>query len=140
MKTKLILALILFSFCFAAAQDKKKKSEFTELKKHPSISQMAAPVYPETAKKLGITGMVVLELSINEKGDVTKTSVATANFEFTKEMQLDDAARNKINTEFEKAAIDAAMKMKFNPGIDKNGSAVKCSVMQPFKFKLGDKK
>lgn len=138
MKTKLILALLLFSFCFAAAQE--KKTAFTELKKHPSITKMATPDYPETAKKLGIEGMVVLEISISEKGDVTKTSVATANFEFTKEIQLDNAARKKINAEFEKAAIDAAMKTKFSPAIDKDGKTVKCSVMQPFKFRLGDKK
>lgn len=140
MKTKLLIAALLFSLCFVNAQDKKSKTSFSELKKHPSVVQTSMPIYPEEGKKLGISGKVIVEISLNEKGDVVKATIANSDFSFEKEISIEQSKINKINAEFEKAAIDAAMKSKFSPAVDKEGKNVKCNLMMPFFFKLGDKK
>lgn len=136
MKTKLILLFMLISFSLITAQDKGK---YVELKKMPKIIKQAIPAYPELARKLGVTGKVVLQLNIDEKGNVTDTQVLTVNYEQADDTVLDDATKLKLKDIFEQPAVDAAKKMKFSPGIDKSGKAVKSTVVLPFKFALGDK-
>jgi protein TonB len=136
MKTKLIILFLILSFAGLTAQNEGK---FSELKKMPKLTKTVMPVYPEEAKKLGVMGKVVLEMNIDARGNVTKATVVSSNFEGTEGAAADAGQRLKKNI-FDQPAIDAAMKMKFSPGIDKNGKAVKCTVMQPFNFKLDAKK
>jgi outer membrane biosynthesis protein TonB len=137
MKTKLIILFLLFSFVGLTAQDKGK---FIELKKQPQLTHQVLPAYPEEAKKLGVTGKLVLEMNIDAVGNVTGATVVTANHQGPDGMVIDEATKLKLKNVFDQPAIDAALKMKFSPGIDKNNNPVKCTVMQPFYFKLGDKK
>lgn len=146
MKTKLVLLLMVISFIGISAQKVEKnasqeKGKFIELKTMPKIVQQAMPVYPEEAKKLGIMGKVIVEVNLDEEGNVVSTSVVTANLEGSeKSSTIDEATRTRLRDVFNQPAIDAAKKTKFSPGIDKNGKAVKCTIMQPFNFRLNSKK
>ena len=79
-------------------------------------------VYPEEAKKAGVEGKVFIEATIDENGNVIKTSV-----------------KQSIGSGFDEAAIEAIRKTKFTPGT-KDGQAVKTSVTIPVQFKLDGKK
>lgn len=136
MKTKIIILFLILSFAGLTAQDKGK---FANLKKMPQLTRHVMPVYPAEAKKLGVAGKVVLEMNIDAQGNVTKATVVSSNFEGT-EGAATDAVKKLKKDVFDQPAIDAAMKMKFSPGIDKNNKPVKCTVMQPFNFKLDDNK
>jgi TonB family protein len=144
MKTKIIILLLIFSFAGLTAQNKGK---FIELKKMPQLTKQVMPVYPEEAKKLGVTGKVVLELSIDAQGNVTKATVASSAImaaessviKGSEEHSIDAVKKLKKNI-FVQPAIDAAMKMRFSPGIDKNNKPIKCTVMQPVNFTLDAKK
>ncbi len=79
-------------------------------------------VYPEKASKEGLQGKVILEVTVDETGDVTNAIVKKS---------ADDL--------LDRAAIDAVMKTTFTPA-EKNGEKVKASVVIPFQFKLDGKK
>ena len=75
-------------------------------------------VYPQTAKDQGIQGKVMVKTIIDEKGNVTETSILKS-----------------VNADCDKAAMDAIKKTKFTPGI-KDNKPVKAEVTIPVMFKL----
>ncbi|MBK7632582.1 MAG: energy transducer TonB [Ignavibacteriales bacterium] len=75
-------------------------------------------VYPQTAKDAGIEGKVIVKAIIDEKGNVVETEVVES-----------------VNTDCDKAAMDAIKKTKFTPGI-KDNKPVKAEVTIPIMFKL----
>jgi TonB family protein len=80
--------------------------------------------YPEIAKKAGIQGIVLLEVLINERGQVTEASVVKT-----------PAEKAGIN----EAAINAIKTISWKPAL-KDGRPVSVRVSIPVKFKLeGDK-
>ncbi|MDQ7051929.1 MAG: energy transducer TonB [candidate division KSB1 bacterium] len=79
-----------------------------------------ALVYPEIAKKAGVEGMVVIAVLVDEKGRPLKTKVMKAH---------------GGNVGFEQAAIDALMKMKWKPAMQRD-KPVKVWVSIPVHFKL----
>ena len=80
-------------------------------------------VYPEEAKIAGIQGRVFVEATIDEKGNVIKTSILKG-----------------IGYGCDEAAISAVKKAKFIPATN-DGEIVKAVVTIPIQFKLdGEKK
>jgi len=75
-------------------------------------------VYPASAKESGIEGKVLVKAIIDEKGNVTETSILKS-----------------VNDDCDKAAMDAIKETKFTPGI-KDNKPVKAEVTIPIMFKL----
>jgi protein TonB len=61
------------------------------------MKRRLSPVYPEEARKAGIEGIVLLEATTNEKGDVVKVQVL------------------KSVPQLDQAAIDALRQWKYEP-------------------------
>lgn len=78
------------------------------------------PVYPYSARRLGKQGRVVLRLTIDEKGNLTKTEVIEATDQI-----------------FVQAVIEAARKSKFRAA-SKNGQDFATRAIWPVNFRTGD--
>ena len=74
------------------------------------------PDYPTQLKRDGVSGMVVVNVVIDEDGKVADVEV-----------------RKSTNVEFEKPALDAVKNWRFKPG-KKEGNAIRCKVALPLKF------
>ena len=101
-----------------------KKAEsptpITELSQEAKIIHPVIPKYPPIAQKAGIEASVFLEMIINEKGKVEHISVAFCSHP---------------GYDFEKNAIDAAKKLRFEPFIQK-GKPIKVKLVYPINFVL----
>ena len=75
-----------------------------------------APVYPETMRQNGVSGMVSIRATVDENGNVTKTTIAKSS-----------------NAEFDQPALAAVAQWKFSPA-KKAGTAVAVSIMLPVRF------
>jgi len=74
------------------------------------------PEYPANLRAQNVEGMVVLAVSIDEKGEVTTCEVTKST-----------------DKRFEAAAVEAVRKWKFNPAT-KNKTPVSCKVTLPIRF------
>jgi TonB family protein len=103
-------------------QDKSLSNKIELLiEKLPETISPGKVVYPEEDKKAGIQGDVMLKMLIDKNGDVKNVEVIK---------------REGGSERIEKAAIEAAYGAKFKPAITKDGKAVDCSVVLPYKFRL----
>ena len=93
--------------------------EFVPLEIRPEMIFDYKPDYPRLAKQAGITGTVWVNVLLDKEGNVKDAIIAKSSG--TK--SLDDAA------------LQAAYKCKFKPGIQ-NGRPVNCWVTYPVEFKL----
>lgn len=98
-----------------AAGEKTPKSAVKVIKK-------VAPVYPEEAKKEGITGKVVLDATVNEQGKVNDVKTIES-----------------ANPSLEKAAIDAVKQWEFAP-LQKDGKNVTFITTLTLNFALDKEK
>lgn len=110
-----LFSLLLFSFILvfnSIAQDKQPEpiGGIEELIKNV--------VYPISAKDAGVEGKVLVKAIIDEGGNVAETEVIKS-----------------VNTDCDKAAVDAIKKTKFTPAT-KDGKPVKTEVVIPVMFKL----
>jgi periplasmic protein TonB len=87
----------------------------------PRAESLVQPTYPESARKAGIEGTAVVEVTISTDGTVLGCSLATSSG----------------NDLLDKAAVGAAQTSRFAPGT-KDGKPVVMKVKVPFRFKLGD--
>lgn len=113
----------------------------------PVLMKTVQPVYPEKAKKLDVEALILLSITVDKKGKVTKAkvvhpdsvpdkpSVYRAELQGEAAKKLDSANRKEMKSLFEKSAIDAAMKFSFKPATLK-GKAVPSNVAVPIKFML----
>jgi TonB family protein len=92
----------------------------TELNEEIYPVHRVVPRYPSVAKKTGIEAQVYLEVIISPKGRVEHASVAYCS---------------KPGYEFEKNAIEAVKKLRFEP-IMQNGEAVRVKIIYPIDFVL----
>ncbi|MBL1213917.1 MAG: energy transducer TonB [Ignavibacteriae bacterium] len=119
---------VLFSIIFVLALNYNKFAQTKDADVMPSpeggIMAIAKNVvYPEEAKIAGIQGRVFVEATIDEKGNVTKTSILKG-----------------IGYGCDEAAEAAVTKTKFSPATN-DGEIVKAVVTIPIQFKLdGEKK
>jgi TonB family protein len=87
----------------------------------PKAESLVQPTYPESARKAGIEGTAIVEVTLSADGTVRGCSLATSSGN-----ELLDAA-----------AVGAAQTSKFAPGT-KDGKQVVTKIKVPFRFKLGD--
>ncbi len=83
----------------------------------PVITKLVQPAYPDAAKKLGVEGMVFIQVTVAPDGSVKDASVLKA-----------------LNPALDAAALDAAKKCTFKAGtVDGVASEMKATI--PFRFK-----
>lgn len=96
-------------------------NEFIKVEKFPEIVEATKPEYPEAAKKAGIGGKAFVKVLVDKDGIPKKAVVIKSE--------------NEI---FNQPAVDAAMKSKFTPAINKD-EKIAVWVVLPYRFAL-DKK
>ena len=92
--------------------------EKIEVEKLPDLIYAGKPDYPEEAKKNGVEGKVFVKLLVDKEGNAKKAVVIKSD-----------------NEVFNKSSVDAAMKSKFTPALNK-GEKVSVWVVLPYKFAL----
>jgi len=119
----------------------------------PVLLKAQNPIYPEEARKLGVEATVLLDITLDETGKVTKAQVIDPdNPEILGQpavQKIDSAQLEELRSQFgsktidaailrplfEKSAIDAALKFSFKPALLK-GKPVPSNVAVPIRFKL----
>ena len=96
--------------------------DFGQLDKKPAIRYTDNPRYPFEMQRQGISGTVVLNFIVDEKGNVR-----------------DPYEVSSSHREFVKPAMDAIVKWRFTPGM-KNGKAVTTRMQLPVAFKIQEDK
>jgi|WetSurMetagenome_2_1015567.scaffolds.fasta_scaffold65904_1 periplasmic protein TonB len=87
----------------------------------PKVESLVQPAYPEEARKAGVEGTTIVDVTVSADGAVLGCSLATSSG----------------NDLLDAAAIGAAQNSKFAPGT-KDGKPVVMKVKVPFRFKLED--
>lgn len=82
----------------------------------PVPVKAVAPTYPDAMKREGVSGIVTVQLVIDENGDVLEKSVAKST-----------------RSEFEEPALAAVGRWKFKPA-RKAGQPVRATITLPIKF------
>ncbi|UCG62660.1 MAG: energy transducer TonB [Candidatus Zixiibacteriota bacterium] len=95
--------------------------EFVAMEIYPEMIYRHVPEYPRLAELAGITGVVHVRVLVDENGNVIDARVQ----------------KTSHTTSLDEAAVEAAYKNKFKPGIQ-NGIAVKCWVSYRVAFELDD--
>ena len=90
-----------------------------DLDNPPAILKRIRPEYPGKAKRKSIEGRVIIQLIVDTNGLPTRCAVYKA----------------EPSGLFEKAALEAAYRMRFTPG-KKQGRPVRTLVLLPFDFRL----
>jgi protein TonB len=98
-------------------QQQEEILEFYMVEQKPDLIKGAAPVYPEIARKAGLTGKVYLKFKVGKDGRVSDVQVL------------------KGQEIFRQAAIDAIMKFRFKPA-KQNDKPVAVWMTQPITFRL----
>jgi protein TonB len=101
-----------------AAEDLDRIFELTELDRRPQAIYREAPVYPFTMSRAGIEAKVIIRFVCDKDGKV-----------------VDPRVIRSPRMEFEKPALDAIRKWRFEPGI-KNGTRVATRMELPLDFNL----
>lgn len=98
-------------------EEEEEIVEFWAVEQVPKPITQAAPVYPEVARKAGLTGTVFVEFTVSKEGLVTSARVL----------------RGPII--FHEAALNAVFKFVFQPAIQ-NDKPVGVRMTQPIRFRL----
>ncbi len=92
--------------------------ELEELDEIPKAISRVSPIYPNTMRRAGLNGRVVMFFIVDEKGMVKNARVESAS-----------------NPAFSRPALDAIRKWRFTAGV-KDGRKVKTKMRQPMTFSL----
>ena len=92
-----------------------QESKFDE---PPMPLKTVAPAYPAELRRDGVSGMVTMGITVDEKGNVSNPVV-----------------KKSTRPEFEQPAIDAILKWKFKPAT-KGGTPISVQVVIPMKFSV----
>ncbi len=82
---------------------------------------VSKPAYPPSMKKLGLEGVVVVEVGVDERGDVLYGKVIQSP-----------------SREFSVSVIEWLKKLKFKPAIDLDRKPFRCKIRLPIRFKLDE--
>ncbi len=108
-KLCLLFTLLSFAVCGQAEEFEKPDTPPVPVRTPP-------PKYPTQLKRDGVSGMVVVNVTIDTEGSVEAVEV-----------------RKSTNPEFEEPALEAVKNWKFKPA-QKGGSAIRTKVALPLKF------
>lgn len=87
----------------------------------PRFRENIQPVYPDLARRMGIAGTVVLEVSIDEEGKV-----------------IDAVVKQELGYGCDESALESVRKARFYPARADDGQPVAVKVQIPFHFRLVD--
>jgi TonB family protein len=124
-KKSLGAALLLASLClpqaaFAQANSAETPGHQPKLTKLPKLVHFEEAPYPESEKAEGKTASVVLQIAIDDKGDV-----------------VDAVVQQAAGPAFDQAALEAVKKFKFEPAeIDNKPAPVKITYRYDFTFTI----
>lgn len=79
------------------------------------------PAYPQSMRKAGIEGVVVIELGIDKNGNLLYGRIIRS-----------------LGKEFDAAVIRWARQLRFYPALDKDKKPIRCRIRLPIRFKLVD--
>lgn len=91
-----------------------------ELDRYPTARYRARPNYPIELRRAGVNGSVAVMMYVDPQGRVMRAEV-----------------RNSDNPAFNQAALDAAYKWRFEPGV-RNGEPVSFRILLPFEFNINN--
>ncbi len=94
--------------------------DFVAVEIWPEVIGKTAPLYPDLARRAGVSGEVLLRVLVDEKGIVRDVTILKPS---------------KANVGFEEAAKEAVMQWIFSPAIQ-NGEPVSVWVNIPVKFEI----
>lgn len=117
----LALAGLLALTRLSAAESGPEKSlslDISAVDTYPRATKQAAPAYPEAMRRYGISGEVVVEMTVGPDGRV-----------------LNAAVHESASPGFDEAAIEAVLKWQFTPGI-KDGKPVSTEMRVPLIFTI----
>ena len=103
------------------ATSRQEGFSLRQVDQKPRVISRIQPIYPHRARQQGINGKVVLKLLVDEKGEVKKVSVVSA----------------EPKGVFEDSAVSAVKKWRFEPG-HLDGEPVSTWVQVPVSFTLTD--
>jgi periplasmic protein TonB len=92
----------------------------SQLDQGPEAKFRYRPIYPESMKRVGISGEVMVDFIVDPEGNVRNATAVSSN-----------------HREFEESACNAVSKWKFRPG-KKDGRAVFVHMQVPIVFTLSD--
>ena len=129
MKRLVIIALLVLGAASTVLAASARVAQQVSQDKEKQIDQLPFPVggieaiakvvkYPATARKDSVQGVVHVEATVDEEGNVVKA-----------------VALKSVRQDLDKAAIDAVKSVKFKPGMHK-GKTVVAIVTIPISFKL----
>lgn len=95
--------------------------EFVAVEVYPEMIYMETPEYPRLAEEAGLEGIVWIKALLDKNGDVRDARVG----------------KSSGTASLDQAAVDAAYKCKFKPGIQ-NGKPVACWVTYKVEFVLDE--
>ncbi len=98
-------------------EEEEEILEFYMVEQKPELVHQVAPVYPEIARKAGLTGKVFLKFLVDKTGRVSNVTVL------------------KGQEIFRQAAIDAILQFRFKPA-QQNDKPVSVWMTQPISFRL----
>ena len=102
----------------AATEIQDETFDVSELEKRPEAVSQVSPTYPPELRKAKIEGTVTLVFVLSEEGRVEEPRV-----------------ENSSRPEFEKPALEAIRKWRFQPGM-KDGQAVRTYIRVPMRFRV----
>ena len=83
----------------------------------PRVS--ALPPYPSSVRKLGIEGIIVVEVGIDENGTIVYAKIV-----------------KKLHPVLNKTVIEWIKHISFYPAIDPDGKPFRCKIYWPIRFQL----
>ena len=99
------------------SRDEEEILEFYMVEQKPELVHSVNPIYPEIARKAGLTGKVFLKFLVDKSGRVSNVTVL------------------KGQEIFRQAAIDAVLQFRFEPA-QQNDRPVSVWMTQPMSFRL----
>jgi len=124
MRNVLVAVLfIVFAGASACADERALNQDMDTIKVDVPVSvvKRTNPVYPDSAKKLGLEGTVYVQVFVDTKGMPTMAKIIKTD-----------------NTVFDQPSVDCIRNWRFTPA-QVGGKPVGVWVTVPFKYKLADK-
>jgi TonB family protein len=112
-------------------ETKEEKLKFGDDSGHYDLSALsvvppkprvaALPPYPDSVRKLGIEGIIVTEIGIDENGAIVYAKIV-----------------KKLHPVLNKIVIEWIRNISFYPAIDQDGKPFRCKIFWPIRFQLTD--
>jgi len=119
---KAILALAVVTVALLGCGSQPQAPAAGGIEGPPRAENLVQPAYPEEARKAGVEGTTMVEVTVGADGAVLGCSLVTSSG----------------NSFLDEAAVGAVRSSGFAPGTVE-GKPVEMKVKVPFRFKLGDK-